>query len=37
MIIKLECSGGLTGLRICTEIDAKDLPHKLLNTTKKSC
>lgn len=35
MIIKVERSGGLTGIPAINEIDAKDLPSKLSTTAKK--
>lgn len=35
MIIKVERSGGLTGIPIYNEIDVNDLPSALLNTVKK--
>jgi emfourin len=35
LIIKVERSGGLTGIAISKEIDVKDLPSTLVNTAKK--
>jgi hypothetical protein len=35
VIIKVERSGGFTGLPILKEIDAKDLPPNLFNVAKK--
>jgi hypothetical protein len=35
VIIKVERSGGLTGIPILNEIDAKDLPSALIITAKK--
>lgn len=35
MIIKVERSGGLTGIPFLNEIDAKDLPSNLVNVAKK--
>ena len=35
MIIKVERSGGFTGIHTLNEIDAKDLPSKLVNAAKK--
>lgn len=35
MIIKIERSGGLTGIPIIKEVDAKDLPSALATTVKK--
>jgi hypothetical protein len=35
VIIRVERSGGLTGIHISNEIDAKDLPSGLVNTAKK--
>jgi len=35
MIIKVERSGGLVGLRTSTEIDAKDLPPQLITKARK--
>lgn len=35
MIIKIERSGGVTGIPISNEIDVKDLPSGLVNTAKK--
>ncbi len=35
MIIKLERSGGFPGTSMSVEIDAKDLPPKLIGTAKK--
>ena len=34
MIIKVERSGGLTGIPISNEIDVKKLPSRLVNTAK---
>lgn len=34
MIIKVERSGGLTGIPISNEIDTKDLPSRLVNVAK---
>jgi Emfourin len=35
VIIKVERSGGLAGIPISKEIDAKDLPSRLMTTAKK--
>jgi hypothetical protein len=35
MIIKVERSGGLTGIPMTNEVDAKDLPSTLVTTVKK--
>ena len=35
MIIKVERSGGLTGIPISNEMDAKDLPSAQISTAKK--
>jgi hypothetical protein len=35
MIIKLERSGGLTGIPLTNVVDAKDLPPTLVDTLKK--
>jgi hypothetical protein len=35
VIIKVERSGGLTGISTCNEMDIKDLPSTLISTAKK--
>jgi hypothetical protein len=35
VLIKVERTGGLTGMRVLNEIDTKDLPSTLMTTAKK--